>query len=171
MVITIIILLLAIILIYLLTKFIKTKNYKAIIIIFAIIIISCLSYLLYISSKGYTVIYNSYISDFDNIIISNMNEYNEFMSNYNEWNKEYKKKMFSIKYNENYFKNKSLALIYISTGSNTNKFIGVDLLTNNNTLLVKPNIEYIDHPITMVLTGKLILVEIDKSVTNIEVQR
>lgn len=171
MIITIIIILLTIILIYLLTKFMKTKNYKAIIIIFAIIIISCLSYLLYTANKDYKVIYDGYISDFDNIIISNMDEYNEFMSDSNEWNKEYKQKISSIEYNESYFKNKSLALIFITTGTSMNKFIGVDISTANNTLIVEPNIKYASDTVTMDITGKLILVEVDKSVTNVEVQR
>lgn len=171
MIITIIIILLAIILTYLLTKFMKTKNYKAIIIMFTIIIISCLSYLLYTANKGYKVIYDGYISDFDSIIISNMDEYNEFMSGSDEWNKEYKQKISSIKYNESYFKNKSLALIFITTGTSMNKFIGVDISTDNNTLIVEPNIKYASGTVTMDITGKLVLVEVDKSVTNIEVQR
>lgn len=170
MIITVIIILLAIILIYLLIKFVKTKNYKAIIIMFAIIIISCLSYLLYTANKGYKVIYDGYVSDFDSIILSNIDEYNEFMSDSDGWNNKYKQKISSIKYNENYFKNKSLALISIITGPHMNKFIGVDILTDNNTLIVKPNIETNDT-ITMEITGKLILVEIDKNITNIEVQR
>ena len=140
------------------------------IIMFAIIIISCLSYLLYTANKGYKVIYDDYVSDFDSIILSNIDEYNEFMSDSNGWNNKYKQKISSIKYNENYFKNKSLALISIITGSHMNKFIGVDISTDNNTLIVKPNIETNDT-ITMKITGKLILVEIDKNITNIEVQR
>lgn len=140
------------------------------IIMFAIIIISCLSYLLYTANKGYKVIYDDYVSDFDSIILSNIDEYNEFMSDSNGWNNKYKQKISSIKYNENYFKNKSLALISIITGSHMNKFIGVDISTDNNTLIVKPNIETNDT-ITMEITGKLILVEIDKNITNIEVQR
>lgn len=170
MIITVIIILLAIILIYLLIKFVKTKNYKAIIIMFAIIIISCLSYLLYTANKGYKVIYDGYVSDFDSIILSNIDEYNEFMSDSDGWNNKYKQKISSIKYNENYFKNKSLALISIITGPHMNKFIGVDISTDNNTLIVKPNIEKNDT-ITMEITGKLILVEIDKNITNIEVQK
>ncbi len=140
------------------------------IIMFAIIIISCSSYLLYTANKGYKVIYDDYVSDFDSIILSNIDEYNEFMSDSNGWNNKYKQKISSIKYNENYFKNKSLALISIITGSHMNKFIGVDISTDNNTLIVKPNIETNDT-ITMKITGKLILVEIDKNITNIEVQR
>lgn len=140
------------------------------IIMLAIIIISCLSYLLYTANKGYKVIYDDYVSDFDSIILSNIDEYNEFMSDSNGWNNKYKQKISSIKYNENYFKNKSLALISIITGSHMNKFIGVDISTDNNTLIVKPNIETNDT-ITMKITGKLILVEIDKNITNIEVQR
>lgn len=140
------------------------------IIMFAIIIISCLSYLLYTANKCYKVIYDDYVSDFDSIILSNIDEYNEFMSDSNGWNNKYKQKISSIKYNENYFKNKSLALISIITGSHMNKFIGVDISTDNNTLIVKPNIETNDT-ITMKITGKLILVEIDKNITNIEVQR
>ena len=52
-----------------------------------------------------------------------------------------------------------------------NKFIGVDISTDNNTLIVEPNIKYASGTVTMDITGKLVLVEVDKSVTNIEVQR
>lgn len=177
MIIAIIFILLAIILTYLLTKFVKNKNYKAIIIMlvaiimFAVIIIICLSYFSYTVNKNYKVIYDGSISDFDSIIISNTDEYNEFMSDSREWDKKYKQKVSSIKYNKIYFQNKSLALIYITIGSSTNTFIGVDISTNNETLIVEPHIKYAKGIVTADITGKLILVEVDKNITSIEVQR
>ena len=167
MVLTIIFILLAIIIIWLLTKFIKVKNYKAIIIMFAIIITIGLVYFVYTSNKNYKIIDSGYISDFDNMIISNINDYNKFMAD----SKEYKQKISSNKYNEKYFENKSLALIFIVTGSNSNTFIGVDISTDDNILVLKPNIDYKKGAVTDDITGKLILVEIDKNITQIEVVR
>ena len=171
MVLTIIFILLAIIIIWLLTKFIKVKNYKAIIIMFAIIITIGLVYFVYIASKNYKIIDSGYISNFDNMIITNINDYNKFMADSNELNKEYKQKISSNKYNEKYFENKSLALIFIVTGSSSNTFIGVDISTDDNILVLKPNIDYKKGTITDDITGKLILVEIDKNITQIEVVR
>ena len=168
MVLTIIFILLAIIIIWLLTKFIKVKNYKAIIIMFAIIVAIGLIYFVYTASKYYKIIDSGYISDFDNIIISNINDYNKFMADSSEWDKKYKQKISSNKYNQKYFENKSLALISIVTGSSSNTFIGVDISTDDNILILKPNIEY-KGGITADITGKLILVEIDKNITRIEV--
>lgn len=170
MVITIIFVLLAIIVIGLLIKFIKSKNYKAIIILFGIIMIIGLSYFLYTANKGYKIIDSGYISDLDNIIISSIDDYNEFMRDSNEWNKEYKQKISSNKYNEKYFEDKSLALVFISTGNSSNTFKGVDISTDNNILIIKPNIDY-GNGVMDNITGKLILVEIDKSITQIEVER
>ena len=170
MVITIIFVLLAIIVIGLLIKFIKSKNYKAIIILFGIIMIIGLSYFLYTANKEYKIIDSGYISDLDNIIISSIDDYNEFMRDSNEWNKEYKQKISSNKYNEKYFEDKSLALVFISTGNSSNTFKGVDISTDNNILIIKPNIDY-GNGVMDNITGKLILVEIDKSITQIEVER
>ena len=171
MLLTIIFILLAIIIIWLLTKFIKVKNYKAIIIMLAIIITIGLVYFVYTASKNYKIIDSGYISDFDNMIIANINDYNKFMADSNEWNKEYKQKISSNKYNEKYFENKSLALIFIVTGSSSNTFIGVDISTDDNILVLKPNIDYKKGTVTDDITGKLILVEIDKNITQIEVVR
>ena len=171
MVLTIIFILLAIIIIWLLTKFIKVKNYKTIIIMVAIIITIGLVYFVYTSNKNYKIIDSGYISDFDNMIISNINDYNRFMADSNEWNKEYKQKISSNKYNEKYFENKSLALIFIVTGSSSNIFIGVDISTDDNILVLKPNIDYKKGTVTDDITGKLILVEIEKNITQIEVVR
>ena len=171
MVLTIIFILLAIIIIWLLTKFIKVKNYKTIIIMVAIIITIGLVYFVYTSNKNYKIIDSGYISDFDNMIISNINDYNRFMADSNEWNKEYKQKISSNKYNEKYFENKSLALIFIVTGSSSNTFIGVDISTDDNILVLKPNIDYKKGTVTDDITGKLILVEIEKNITQIEVVR
>ena len=167
MILTIIFILLAIIIISLLTKLIKVKNYKAIIIMFAIIVAIGLVYFVYTANKNYKIIDSGYISDFDNMIISNINDYNKFMADSSEWDKKYKQKISYNKYNQKYFENKSLALISIVTGSSSNTFIGVDISTDDNILILKPNIEY--KGITADITGKLILVEIDKNITQIEV--
>ncbi len=171
MVLTIICLLLGASFICLLIKFIKSKNYKAIIIMFGIIMIVGLTYFVYTANKDYKIVYSGYISDFDNVIISSINDYNEFMADSNESNKEYKQKISSNRYNEKYFENKSLALIFITTGSSSNRFIGVDISTDNSILTVKPNIDYANGTVTDDITGKLILVEIDKNITQIEVIR
>ena len=125
---------------------------------------------LYTANKGYKIIDSGYISDLDNIIISSIDDYNEFMRDSNEWNKEYKQKISSNKYNEKYFEDKSLALVFISTGNSSNTFKGVDISTDNNILIIKPNIDY-GNGVMDNITGKLILVEIDKSITQVEVER
>lgn len=171
MIVIVSLILLAIILIYLLIRFIKSKKYRVLITIFSIITI-CLSYFLYTDNKDYKVIYDGYISNFDNIIIYSVDEYNEFMSDSSKLAEAYKQKISSNKYNKNYFKNKSIALIFISTGSSMNKFNGVDLSNKNDTLIVKPNIEYAGGGIvTADINGKLLLVEIGKNITKIELQR
>lgn len=172
MVLIIIFLLLSIIIIGLLIKFIKNKNYKSLIIMLIIIIIIVtigLVYFVFTANENYKIIDSGYISDFDNMIISNINDYNEFMVDANEWNKKYKQKIFSSKYNEKYFENKSLALVFIVTGSSTNKFIGVDISMNDTILTVNPKIDYAKGAVTDDITGKLILVEIDKNITQIKV--
>ena len=170
MVITIFFVLLFIILLALLIKFIKAKNYKVLIILLIVIVIIGLVYFIYLSTKNYKIIDSRYISDFDNMIISNINDYNQFMSDSNEWNKEYKQKISSNKYNERYFEDKSLALVFIPTGNSSNTFNGVDIATDDNILIIRPNIDY-GNGVTDDINGKLILVEIDKNITKIDIQR
>ena len=169
MVLTIIFILLAIIIICLLTKFIKAKNYKVIIIMFAIIITIGLVYFIYTTSKNYKIIYSGYISDFDNMIISNFNDYNEFMADSNEINAKYKQKISSTKYNKKYFENKSLALIFIAIGNSSNILNKVDISTDGNILTIIPNTDDKNTPRDDI-TGKLILVEIDKNISKIELK-
>lgn len=135
-----------------------------------IIVIIGLVCFISISNKNYKIIDSGYISDFYNMIISSINDYNEFMNDSNEGNKKYKQKISSNKYNEKYFEDKSLALVFIYTGNSSNTFNGVDISTDDNILIVRPNIDY-GNGITDDVTGKLILVEIDKNITQIVVVR
>ena len=116
-------------------------------------------------------IIDRYISEFTHLIISDIDQYNGFMSDAGEWSNEYKLEIDSDKYDENYFKSKSLALIYIGTGSSSNKFSGVDMSVNSDTLTVEPKIEYSNSSfVTTDITGKLIVVEVDKNISKIEVK-
>lgn len=111
---------------------------------------------------------SDYISDFDNIILSNMDEYHDFMSDSEEWGKEYKLELSSDKYDEAYFEDKSIGLIYVNIGSSMNEWIGVKISNNDNTLIVEPNIKWATGIVTDDITGKLILVEVGKNITKIE---
>ena len=114
---------------------------------------------------NYKIIHSGYI-DLDETIISNIEEYNEFMEDADEWNKGYKKKISSDKYDEKFFADKSLALKFIVTGNGSTKLVSVDLTIDNNTLIVNPNI-YNPHSLQDDITGDLLVVEVPKNVVNI----
>lgn len=123
-----------------------------------------------IKETEYNVIYDGYISNFESEIIKNVDEYNNLKNNLS-LNDEVKASLDSKKYDDTYFNDKSLAIIYITTGSSANEFLGLDLEKNDTILTVKPNIEYARGITTTDITGKLILIEIDKSIEKIEITK
>lgn len=123
------------------------------------------------TDTDYTIIKNSY-SSYESKIISNYQEYQEFANYIDKENEAYGKvyNFNSNKYNENYFNNNSLAILNIITGNSSNKLKNIDISIIDNTLVCKANIEYGDG-ITNDINGKLILVEIDKSVIDFRIEK
>lgn len=76
----------------------------------------------------------------------------------------------SEKYDEEYFDNKSLAIINIIIGNSSNSLKNIDISVIDNILVCKANIES-GNEITDNINGKLILVEIDKSVTEFKIEK
>ena len=99
-------------------------------------------------------------------------EYQEFANYIDKGNEAYGKvyNFNSNKYNENYFNNNSLAIINIVTGNGSNKLKNIDISITGDTLVCKANIEYGDG-ITDDINGKMILIEIDKSVTDFRIEK
>ena len=120
---------------------------------------------------AYTIIKNGY-SSYKSKIISNYQEYQEFVNYINKENESYGKvyNFNSNKYNKNYFNNNSLAIINIVTGNRSNTLKNIDISITGDTLVCKANIEY-GGGITDDINGKLILVEIDKSVIDFRIER
>lgn len=123
------------------------------------------------SNNSYTIIKNGY-SSYDSKIISNYQEYQEFANYIKNQNVAYGKvyDFNSNKYNKQYFNNKSLAIINIVTGSGSNILRNIDITIAGNTLVCKANIDYGKGIPTDDINGKLILIEIDKSITNFKIE-
>lgn len=123
------------------------------------------------TDTDYTIIKNGY-SSYESKIISSYQEYQEFANYIDKENEAYGKvyNFNSNKYNENYFNNNSLAIINIVTGNGSNKLKNIDISIIGDTLVCKANIEYGDG-ITDDINGKLILVEIDKSVIDFRIEK
>lgn len=148
-----------------------SKKVKIILVIIVFIILLIGICFIPKSNNSYTIIKNGY-STYESKVISNYQEYQEFANYIDKANVAYGKvyTFNSNKYNENYFNNKSLAIINIVTGSSSNKLKNIDISIIGNTLVCKPNIDYVYGITTDDINGKLILIEIDKSVTNFKIE-
>ena len=113
----------------------------------------------------YDVVDSGNLDNFDDVIISDFNEYNKFMENAEEGN-EYKKSISELgNYNEDYFKSKSLAIVYVSPKGTGNQITGVKITAFINRLTVKPILSFAGDGNEG--TGKLILAEVNKIVSKI----
>ena len=116
----------------------------------------------------YIIIKNGYDS-YESKIIANYQEYLEFVDYVGFDNKAYGKvyKFNPNKYNEKYFNKKSLAILNIVTGTGMNKLKSINISVSGDTLICNAYIDYTKSQIvTDDINGKLILVEIDKSIKN-----
>ena len=115
----------------------------------------------------YEIIKDGY-SSYESKIISNYQEYMEFVDyidlpkNMNDF--------YSNKYNKKYFNNKSLAIINIVTGSSMNRLNNIDISITGNLLVCKVDIDHSTGIATADITGKVLLIEIDKSVTKFKIE-
>ena len=150
---------------------------KKIAIILAIIITIILGMvILLVTNKSthglrYKIIKNGYDS-YNSKIISNYQEYLDFVDYIDSENKAYGKvyDFNSNKYNEKYFNTKSLAILNIVTGTGMNKLNSIDMSVSGDTLICNANIDYTKSQIvTSDIHGKVILVEIDKSIKNFKI--
>lgn len=149
-----------------------SKKVKIILsIIILIVLLGVVIFFVRRTDTDYTIIKNGY-SSYESKIISNYQEYQEFANYIDKENEAYGKvyNFNSNKYNENYFNNNSLAIINIVTGNSSNKLKNIDISITGDTLVCKANIEYGDG-ITDNINGKLILVEIDKSVIDFRIEK
>ena len=120
----------------------------------------------------YVIIKDGY-SDYKSKIISNYQEYMEFVDYIDSQNKAYENRydFNSNQYNEGYFDNKSLAIINIVIGSSMNKLNNIDISIMGNLLVCKLDINYAKGPGATDINGKLLLIEIDKSVTKFKIEQ
>lgn len=141
-------------------------------IIILIVLLGIVMFLVRRIDTDYIIIKNGY-SSYESKIISNYQEYQEFVNYIDKENEAYGKvyNFNSNKYNENYFNNNSLAIINIVTGNGSNKLKNIDISIAGDTLVCKANIEYGDGITTDDINGKLILVEIDKSVIDFRIEK
>lgn len=115
----------------------------------------------------YEIIKDGY-SSYESKIISNYQEYMEFVDyidlpkNMNDF--------YSNKYNKKYFNNKSLAIINIVTGSSMNRLNNIYISITGNLLVCKVDIDHATGIATADITGKVLLIEIDKSVTKFKIE-
>lgn len=108
----------------------------------------------------YTVIKDGYSSYQSRII-----------STYEEFQKLHKQINFnSSKYNQKYFENKSLAIINVITGSGMNKLESINISINGKLLTCKVNIKRSEGITSDDINGKVLLVEIDKQVTDFKIE-
>lgn len=151
-----------------------SKKVKIILsIIILIVLLGVVIFFVRRTDTDYTIIKNGY-SSYESKIISNYQEYQEFVDYIDSQNKAYGTvyHLNSSKYNEEYFDNKSLAIINIVTGSGMNKLNNIDISIIDNLLICKADINYATGGVvTDNINGKLILVEIDKSVIDFRIEK
>ncbi len=124
-------------------------------------------------SLSYTIIENGYDS-YESKIISNYQDYLDFVDYIDSYNKSYGKgyDLDSKKYDKEYFNKKSIAILNIITGTGMNKLKSIDLSVNGNTLICNANIDYTSSKfVTDDIDGKVILVEIDKSIKKLKINK
>ena len=145
------------------------------IIIIILLLLGIYVYILEINSNNlkYEIIKDGYC-DYKSKIISTYQEYLELVDYFTTKNSHYGTiyNFDSNKYNKYFFEKNSLAIINIVTGSSMNELRNLDLSIQNNILVCDVDIGYANTQfVTADITGKLLLVEIDKSVTNLKIQK
>ena len=150
----------------------NNRNLKITLVVIALLVITIVA-IWFIPQKNidYVIIENGY-SSYDSKIISNYQEYLEFIDYIDSQYKSYGKnnKFDFNKYNKEYFDNKSLAIINIVTGSSMNKLKNIDISVIGNLLICDVDIKYANGIVSTDINGKLLLVEINKSVTKLKIK-
>lgn len=150
----------------------NNRNLKITLVVIALLVITIVA-IWFIPQKNidYVIIENGY-SSYDSKIISNYQEYLEFIDYIDSQDKAYgeNNKFDFNKYNKEYFDNKSLAIINIVTGSSMNKLKNIDISVIGNLLICDVDIKYANGIVSTDINGKLLLVEINKSVTKLKIK-
>lgn len=149
-----------------------SKNYKIIVIILIAAVVAGIGMLVIPKNTTkknieYTVIRDGY-SEYKSKILSSYKDYMEFVEYINNDNQTYNHD--SNKYDEKYFEDKSLAIINIFVGCSMDKLRNLDISIKGNLLICKYDIEYAKGISPDDLYGKVLLIEIDKSVTEFETE-
>lgn len=121
----------------------------------------------------YKIIKNGY-SSYESQIISSYEQYLTFANYIDSQNKSYGKvyDFNTNEYNKKYFATKSIAILNIITGTGMNKLRNIDISINNNVLICDVDIEYTNSQVvTADINGKVILVEIDKSIEEFKINK
>lgn len=148
----------------------KKKTKIILIIAILAILIGTIIWLIPKKNINYVIIYDGYV-DYESQIISNYQDFIEFI-NYMGLRghiRETDIENLNInKYNKQYFKNKSLAIVNIYTGSSMDKFERAEISIIGNILFCKSCINYTNEMlVTTDINSKLLLVETNKLVKHV----
>lgn len=123
-----------------------------------------------INGKVYITGYIRIEEEDQKIILSNYSDFNNYFEKRQKYYEPYGNRSEKIeeivtKYNERYFNNKSLAVVYNSFHP-SDKVTYKNATINNDTVLIEYEIDYSNSP-TEVISGYFIVVEIPKGVNKI----
>lgn len=118
----------------------------------------------------YRIIEGGYISDFEAVVIDSYEDYEEFISDDTGASlTEYIESIKRDKYDKNYFKNKSLALVFKSCHP-SDSVLDVNFLRLGKTLNIMAAIKTNQNEAyTDVISGFIVLVEVEKDVKDVSI--
>lgn len=116
----------------------------------------------YIESTNNKAILTNY-EDFNNYLNTNSSKFYDGEGNVVSTSTDAIKNLYS----SDYFNDKNLAIFYVKTNSGSIKLSNIKSLIDNNTIAIKYDL-IIPEIGTMDMNGYMIVVEIDKSITNIK---
>lgn len=116
----------------------------------------------------YSIINSGYISDIDTVLIKSYNEYTKFLENYEDRIQDNLSKLKKTSYTEEFFKNKSIVIAFKSMHPE-DEVIEVNLLKQGSTLHIHPMIQASQTAVTDVISGILIVAEVDKTIEEVSI--
>ena len=116
----------------------------------------------------YSIINSGYISDIDTVLIKSYNEYTKFLENYEDRIQDDLSKLKKTSYTEEFFKNKSIVIAFKSMHPE-DEVIEVNLLKQGSTLHIHPMIQASQTAVTDVISGILIVAEVDKTIEEVSI--
>lgn len=116
----------------------------------------------------YSVINSGYISDIDTVLIKSYSEYTKFLENYEDRIQDDLSKLKKTSYTEEFFKNKSIAIAFKSIHPE-DEILEVNLLKQGSTIHIHPMIQVSQTAVTDVISGILIVTEVDKTIEKVNI--